>query len=347
MSGIDTFVVSFILFMELTTSTHATFVGNLALVAFTFGEIIVAGMAYLCRHWLLLKWAMTLYVLALVPYLFFVPESPHWLLTKYRYNELEKLLRQIARCNRRMDSKWLFYYRYVIENHRKEKHFNQKTQFKLSFFVKIKRFLTHIPTMSKLLISGFFGFITLLLYYKIAYNLGAMEQINPYLNIIIGAIVEAIGYIVPSLFMIRYGRKPIFILFLIPTIIFLLITPLTFAYNRYIIVLIAQLGKFSISGAVCVTYIFVPELFPTSIRGTGMGFFSLMSRLGSTIAPIIDASIGHNYSLITYMYYLYAILSILCALLTLLLPETRNVPLADKIDYNTTKTKTNSSVPIT
>ena len=58
---------------------------------------------------------------------------------------------------------------------------------------------------------------------------------------------------------------------------------------------------------------------------------------------MIDASISHNRSLITYMYYLYAILTVVCVLLTLLLPETRNVPLADKIDYNTNKNKKTSS----
>ncbi len=329
--------------MELTTSTYATLVGNIALVAFAVGEIVVAGMAYLCRHWLLLKWAMTAYVLALVPYLFFVPESPRWLLTKYRYDELEILLRQIAGFNRRLNSRWYPFYRYMIENHRKQKDLNQKNKIKLSFFAKLHRFLTHIPTMNKLFVSGLLGFVTLLLYFKISYNLGAMDEIDPYLSIIIGAIVEVIGYIVPSLCMIRYGRKPVMILFLISIAVCLLITPFTFNQNRWIIILISQFGKFAVSGAAGVTYIWVPELFPTSIRATGMGFFILFSRVGSTIAPIIDSMIHHNRSLTTYMYYLYTGLTILCIVITLLLPETRNVPLTDKIDYNTKKNPTKSS----
>jgi MFS family permease len=328
--------------MELTTSKYATFVGNLALVAFTLGEIIIAGMAYICRHWLLLKWAMSLYILALVPYLFFVPESPYWLLTKHRFDELEKVLRQIARCNKRSESKWMPFYRHVIEIYRKQKDMHQKNKLKLSVFAKIYRLLTHVPTISKLLISAFLGFTTLLLYFKISYSLGEMDEINPYLNIIIGAFVEAIGYIGPSLLMIRYGRKPILILFLILTIICLLLTPLTFNQDHFIIILVAQLGKFAISGAVCVTYIMIPELFPTSIRATGAGFFVLFSRLGSIIAPMIDASISQNHLLIIHMYYIYAILIVLCVFLTLLLPETRNVPLADKIHYNTKKNKKTS-----
>ncbi|CAF4573133.1 unnamed protein product [Rotaria sp. Silwood1] len=333
-AGIDTFMVSFILLMELTTSSYTTFVGNLALVAFTFGEIIVTGMAYVCRHWLLLKWAMTLYVLALVPYLFFIPESPHWLLTQQRYDELKELLYQIARFNQRSESQWLPYYRYVIEKYKKQKDLNQKMKITLSTFSKLRRFLTHAPTISKFLISGYFGFITLFLYYKISYGLGAMTEIDPYSNIIIGAIVEALGYIVPSLLMIRYGRKPIFILFLILTIICLLLRALTFIQKPFIIIIIAQLGKFAISAATGVTYIFVPELFPTTIRGTGMGVFAFFGRLGSTIAPLIDASISHNPTLIINMYYLYTVLTIIGVLLTFLLPETRNVPLVDKINYN-------------
>ncbi|UJR37768.1 hypothetical protein I4U23_030461 [Adineta vaga] len=341
-SGIDTFMVSFLLLMEITTSAYATFVGNLALVAFAIGEIVITGMAYICRHWLLLKWVITLYVLALIPYLIYVPESPHWLLTKHRYDELEKTLRQIAQCNQRPESRWLPFYRYVIKNHQEQKDVNRKNKITLSFFARLYRFLTHVPTMSRLIITGYIGFVTLLLYYKISYNLGAMEEIDPYLNIIIGAVVEVLGYIAPSLCMIRYGRKPAFILFLIPTALYLLITPLTIHQHRYVIVLIAQLGKFAISAVTCVVYIFVPELFPTSIRGTGMGFFILLSRIGSTIAPMIDAKIRHNHLLVTYMYYIYAILTFICILLTLLLPETRNVPLADKIDYTRKKTQKTS-----
>jgi len=336
-SGIDTFMISLILLLELTTSKHAAFIGNLALVAFTFGEIVVAGMAYFARDWLLLKWMMTLYMIVIVPYLFFLPESPHWYLMKRRYDDLEKLLRQIARFNRRKECKWLPFYKYMIEHHRKQKEINQKNTIRLSSADKICRFLTHIPIMSRLFIAAFLGFVTLLLYFQIAYDLGAMDHIDPYLNIIIGALVEAISYIAASLFMISYGRKTVFIGFLLLTMVCVLFKPMTSSFDGFVLVLFAQLGKFAISGAVCVTYIFVPELFPTSIRATGMGFFVLFSRLGSTIAPIIDALISHDQILMRYISFIFSFLTIICIVLTLFLPETRNVPLADKIEYHSKK----------
>lgn len=174
------------------------------------------------------------------------------------------------------------------------------------------------------------------------YNLGAMDEIDPYLNLVIGAVGESLGYLAPSLLMIRFGRKPIFILFQTLTAVCLVVTPYALHQSRFIAVLVAQLGKFASSGAVGVTYIFVPELFPTTIRGTGMGFFILFSRLGSIFAPMIDAWINHDRSSVTAMYYLYALFTMLTALLALLLPETRNVPLTDKIDYRSRK-KTETS----
>ena len=342
-SGIDTFMVSFLLLMELTTSSYSTLVGNLALVAYALGEIVVALMAYICRHWLLLKWAMTLYIVALVPYLVFVPESPHWLLSKHRYDDLEKLLRRIARWNKQSESKWMPFYRLLIASQQRERDMNRKNKVQLTCGAKARRFVTHVPTMTKLVISGLLGFITLLIYIKISYGLAAMDNIDPYLNIIIGALVESVAYVIPSLLMVRFGRKAVFIAFLILTGLCLVVTPHSFAHSQLTIILVAQLGKFAISGAVCVTYLFVPELFPTTIRGTGMGFFILLSRIGSTVAPIIDASIAHNQSWVTNMYYLYALLTLLSILLTLLLPETRNVPLADKIDYEMSKRPTSSA----
>jgi MFS transporter, OCT family, solute carrier family 22 (organic cation transporter), member 4/5 len=332
--GIDMYVLSFLILIEITTSSYATLVGNLALVAYAIGEIIIAGMAYVAQHWLLLKWMMTLYMTALIPYLYFLPESPQWLLAKGRYEDLEKTLYRMARFNRRSTTQWLPLYRRLVNAHLRSKAEQHNRKVRLSSCAKIQRFVTHTPTMSKLLISGVIGFVTLLLYFKIAFNLGQTDDISPYLNLIIGAFVEILGYIVASLLMMRFNRKPMLMLFLVLTALCLILTPHSWNSSSSTVILVAQLGKFAISGTACVTYIYAPELFPTSIRGTGMGVFVLFSRVGSILAPIIDAWIDHDQSAMLYMYYVYALLSVLIICLIFFLPETRNVPLAEKIDYH-------------
>ena len=41
------------------------------------------------------------------------------------------------------------------------------------------------------------------------------------------------------------------------------------------------------SGALCSIYIFAGELFPTEIRSTGIGFGSMVGRLGGVMSPFI------------------------------------------------------------
>ncbi|CAF1071595.1 unnamed protein product [Didymodactylos carnosus] len=330
-SGIDSYMIVFVLLMELTNSTHTSFAGNLALVTFTLGEIIVTLFAYLCKSWLLLKWAVTFFILLIVPYLYFIPESPYWLYSKQKYDQLEIQLRQIAEENRQQESNWFPYYQKLLKNPA------DNLQSEMSRGHKIKRLMTHSPIMSKLLISGAIGFTAMLLYIKISYGLAAMENVNPYLNIIIGAIVESIGYLSAWVLMTKIGRKRSLLFYILLTTVCVLMIPSTIKYNPVITVSIAQLGKLAISGAVCVSYIYVPELFPTTIRSGASGFFACIGRIGAIIAPLIDTSLKEKDLHITF--YIYALLAIIILGLTFVLPETKNQPFQDKIDYTKKKLK--------
>ncbi|CAF1172583.1 unnamed protein product, partial [Didymodactylos carnosus] len=174
------------------------------------------------------------------------------------------------------------------------------TQNELSFIQKVKRLLSRRVTIQKLLIIGAIGFTNLLLYIKISYGLGAMHGISSYVGILIGATVEAVGYISGSVLLItRLGRKYAFIVFTTLTLLCVLIIPFLIEQHSLPTVIIAQLGKYAISGSICVSWIYVSELFSTSIRSSANGFFSAISRVGAIIAPVIDSSVGEKYIRIT------------------------------------------------
>ncbi|CAF1375501.1 unnamed protein product, partial [Didymodactylos carnosus] len=326
LSGIDSYMIVFVLLMELTSSTHTSFAGNLALVAFTLGEIVVTLCAYLCKDWLLLKWTLSFLILLTVPYLYFIPESPYWLYSKKKYDQLEINLRQIAKTNRCDESNWFPSYQMLKKTLEIE-----KMPSKLSLGSKIKRLLTHSPTMLKLLISAAIGFTTMLLYMKIAYGLAAMKDTNPYVNIIMGALVESAGYLSAWLLMNKIGRKRSFLAYTLLTTACVIVIQITLKYNSIFIISVAQLGKFAISGAVCVSFIYVPELFPTTIRSGASSFFACIGRIGAIIAPTLDASLNEKHLHITT--YIYALLAIIILGLTFALPETKNRPFEAKIDY--------------
>ena len=50
---------------------------------------------------------------------------------------------------------------------------------------------------------------------------------------------------------------------------------------------LSQIGKFGVTCAFAIIYVYAAELFPTVLRSTGMGMCSVMARVGSILAPIV------------------------------------------------------------
>ena len=313
--------------LELTSSVHTSFAGNLTFVAYTIGEVIVTLSAYITRDWQKLKWADTIFIGLVIPYLYFMPESPLYIYSKGQYVQLEKLLRRIATQNGRKDLDWYSCYQELVRS--RPIKLTQKNE--VTFLQKSYQLFMHRATIFKLLISGLIGFTTLMLYIKISYGL-AMMNMSPYLGILIGAVVEATSYITSSfLISTRLGRKGSFFIMMCLTIICTLLIPIIVKYSTVATVFVAQIGKYAISGATAISWIFVPELFPTSIRSTANGFFITFGRIGAISAPVLNTSISKDY--LQYTFYVSSVLAIIVLLFSLLLPETKDKPLDDISEY--------------
>jgi MFS family permease len=154
-------------------------------------------------------------------------------------------------------------------------------------------------------------------------------NISPYLGILIGAVVEAVGYISGSFLIVtRLGRKGTFIIMMSLTAVCVLIIPFIIKHSALAAVFVAQLGKYAVSGTISVSWILVPELFQTSIRSTANGLFITFSHLGAIIAPVISTSVSEKYLPITY--YASSLLAVVVIFLTMVLPETRGKTMDDE-----------------
>ena len=315
-SSVDAYTMVFLLSMELTSSSHTSLAGNLVLVGFTVGEVVVTVFAKLALDWLRLKWIITGYYTLILLYIYFVPESPYWLLSARKHDQLETWLKRIAVMNNREKDEWYPYYMELIRQPSA-----CRGSAKHTLHGKKDKILRFLPRMS---ISGFMGFVTMLLYIKISYGLGAMEKtVSPYWNITIGAVVESIGYIGGSILITTsLGRKYSLVIYSLLTSLCVLTIPFTEIPLPILTIVIAQIGKMAISGAVLVTWVYVPELFPTSLRGLGHGMFVFIGRYGAIAAPIVDVLLADGYSAITF--YISAGLTIVLIGFILFLPETRN-----------------------
>ncbi|NXG60409.1 S22AD protein, partial [Hemiprocne comata] len=67
---------------------------------FAIGQMILAGLSYGIRHWRLLQIAGSAPMFALFFYIWVLPESARWLVTKGRVEEAKKLLQKAASTNK-------------------------------------------------------------------------------------------------------------------------------------------------------------------------------------------------------------------------------------------------------
>ena len=56
---------------------------------------------------------------------------------------------------------------------------------------------------------------------------------------------------------------------------------------NWLTVALANIGKFGVSAAFAVIYVWSAELFPTMVRNSGMGSSSMMARVGGMVCPYI------------------------------------------------------------
>lgn len=60
-----------------------------------------------------------------------------------------------------------------------------------------------------------------------------------------------------------------------------------FSAYRWVILILAMIGKLGITSAFGVVYLYSCELFPTVLRNSAMGMFSTCGRIGAVLAPYI------------------------------------------------------------
>ncbi|XP_033115530.1 organic cation transporter protein-like [Anneissia japonica] len=94
-------------------------------------------------------------------------------------------------------------------------------------------------------------------------------------------------------------------------------------------VAVAMAGKFAITAAFSIVYIYSAELFPTPVRSAGMGLASMSGRLGSILSPLalLMTEIWKPLPLV-----IFSSLSVVAGLLGLLLPETLGTNLPETIE---------------
>uniref|UniRef100_A0A3P8RVC3 Solute carrier family 22 member 6 n=1 Tax=Amphiprion percula TaxID=161767 RepID=A0A3P8RVC3_AMPPE len=295
-----------------------TIVGTLTSFFFTFGQMILAGLAYWLRDWRKLQVVVCAPQFLFFTYSWWYSESARWLVLNRRSEEALKTLHRVARINGKpeMVNKLTME---VLHSHMSKEIESSHSSFTAFDLLKTRG-------MRRISICLIAVWSETHLYIPIAC---CLFQVSIYLmQIIFGAVdFPAKLFALATLSFLGRRVSQAGCLFLSAAIIFAnIFVPSDMQTVRTVL---ACLGKAFTSASFTTVYLYTGELYPTIIRQTGMGFVSTFSRVGSMAAPavlILDEVLPALPSLV------YGGAAVLAGCFACFLPETLNMPLPDTIE---------------
>ncbi|XP_055084257.1 solute carrier family 22 member 4-like isoform X1 [Periophthalmus magnuspinnatus] len=288
-------------------------------VGFGLGYALLPLFGYFIRDWRMLLVACAIPGLLVMPLWWVVPESPRWLLQKNRLKEAEAVIRKAAKMNQVSTPDIIFPSKECLDQMKSNR--DERNSYTCLDLLRTSniRIIT--------LMGIFMWFTCILVFSGLSLNTSNLNG-NKYLNCFISAVIDIAAYIMTWVMVSRMSR-PIFVFSSMMFCgILLLIIQLVPDDMDTVFQALALSGRFGISAAYSIMFVFFIELMPTVVRNTGLGIFSTTGRIGSILCPYIIYLGVYNKGT---PYIVFGSMSIVASVLTLFLPDTRNNKLPELI----------------
>ncbi|XP_032693470.1 solute carrier family 22 member 4 isoform X1 [Lontra canadensis] len=318
MGQISNYVVAFILGTEILGKSVRIIFSTLGVCTFfAVGYMLLPLFAYFIRDWRMLLLALTVPGVLCFPLWWFIPESPRWLISRRRFSEAESIIQKAAKMNNIAAPRVIFDPMELQEL----KLPGQQKVLILDLFRT--RNIAIITIMSLLL-----WMLTSVGYFALSLNAPNLHG-DAYLNCFLSALIEVPAYITAWLLLRRLPRRYIIagVLFLGGGVL-LLIQFVPADYN-FLSIGLVMLGKFGITSAFSMLYVFTAELYPTPVRNMAVGVTSMASRVGSIIAPYFVYLGAYNRVL---PYIVMGSLTVFIGIITLFFPESFGMTLPETLE---------------
>eukprot|EP00069_Balaena_mysticetus_P013915 bmy_08345T0 len=253
MGQISNYVVAFILGTEILGKSVRIIFSMLGVCTFfAVGYMLLPLFAYFIRDWRMLLLALSLPGVLCFPLWWFIPESPRWLISQRRFREAEDIIQKAAKMNNVAAPVVVFD---PVEELTPLK---QQKVFILDLFRT--RNIGIITIMSLLL-----WMLTSVGYFALSLNTPNLYG-DAYLNCFFSALIEVPAYITAWLLLRTLPRR-----YVIAGVLFLgggvlLLIQLVPADYNFLSIGLAMLGKFGITSAFSMLYVFTAELYPTLVQ---------------------------------------------------------------------------------
>uniref|UniRef100_A0A2K5F6H7 Solute carrier family 22 member 5 n=1 Tax=Aotus nancymaae TaxID=37293 RepID=A0A2K5F6H7_AOTNA len=318
MGQISNYVAAFVLGTEILGKSVRIIFSTLGVCIFyAFGYMVLPLFAYFIRDWRMLLLALTVPGVLCVALWWFIPESPRWLISQGRFEEAEVIIRKAAKANGIVVPSTIFDPSELQDLSSKKQQSHSILDLLRTRNIRMVTIMSIILWMT--ISVGYFGL--------------SLDTPNLhgdiYVNCFLSAMVEVPAYVLAWLLLRYLPRR-----YSMATALFLGGSVLLFVQLvppdlYYLTTALVMVGKFGITAAFAMVYVYTAELYPTVVRNMGVGVSSTASRLGSILSPYF-VYLGVYDRFLPYI--LMGSLTILTAILTLFLPESFGTPLPDTID---------------
>ncbi|XP_064131321.1 organic cation/carnitine transporter 2 [Loxodonta africana] len=318
MGQISNYVAAFVLGTEILGKSARIIFSTLGVCIFySFGYMLLPLFAYFIRGWRMLLLALTAPGVLCVVLWWFIPESPRWLISQGRFKEAEAIICKAAKINGIVVPSTVF------DPTELQDLSSQKQQ--------SHNILDLLRTQNIRMVT----IMSIILWMTISVGYFGLSLDTPnlhgdiYMNCFLSGVVEVPAYSVSWVLLQYLPRRYSMATALFlggSVLLFLQLVPPDLYYLTTVLVMV---GKFGITAAFSLVYVYTAELYPTVVRNMGVGVSSTASRLGSILSPYF-VYLGAYDRFLPYI--LMGSLTILTAILTLFLPESFNIPLPDTID---------------
>uniref|UniRef100_A0A8C5F3T8 Solute carrier family 22 member 13b n=1 Tax=Gadus morhua TaxID=8049 RepID=A0A8C5F3T8_GADMO len=306
---------SYVIGVEWTCTSKRGFVTISSLSFFSVGLMMMSGVAYFVRDWRILHLVFsTPLILLLLAGYWLMPESARWLLTQGRVKEAQKEVLRAARVNGRTISE--------LEADLETKNVSKSTGmldiFRVSYISK------------RVLVMSFIWFGASLVYYGISLNVGSFG-VDIYLTQFIFGLVDIPACIGSAVLIEYFGRRKCQVATLFFTgsaCLAMVAIPNDFSEATTVV---AALGKFGATAAYSVIYVYTAEIYPTTVRQSGVGINVMCGRIGAILAPLIRLLQVYHPAIPMVLYGTFPLIG---GLLCFLLPETLNMELQDHTEQS-------------
>ncbi|XP_027805480.2 solute carrier family 22 member 4 isoform X1 [Marmota flaviventris] len=318
MGQISNYVVAFILGTEILGKSVRIIFSTLGVCTFfAVGYMVLPLFAYFIRDWRMLLLALTVPGVLCVPLWWFIPESPRWLISQRRFKEAEAIIQRAAKMNNIVAPA-------VIFDPAELQELNSSEQQKVYILDLFRTWNIAIISIMSLLL----WMLTSVGYFGLSLNVPNLHG-DPYLNCFLSALIEVPAYITAWLLLRTLPRR-----YIIAGVLFwgggvLLLIQVVPADYYFVSIGLVMLGKFGVTSAFSMLYVFTAELYPTLVRNMAVGITSMASRVGSIIAPYFVYLGAYNKVL---PYIVMGSLTVLIGIVTLFFPESFGATLPETLE---------------